>query len=53
MLINEFENENNVMAQWFREGDFFIVDRGYRDAQAYPQDIGINVKMPRLLQGKA
>ena len=37
------------LKKWIREDDIFIVHRGFRDAEAVLDDIGIQVKMPAFL----
>jgi len=41
-ILLDFEKFNN--------GDIFIVDRGYSDALPFFENLGINYKMPALLQ---
>ncbi|KAH3891675.1 hypothetical protein DPMN_015780 [Dreissena polymorpha] len=33
-----------------REGDVFVVDRGFRDALPLLKDLGINAEMPAIMQ---
>uniref|UniRef100_K1RHE5 Uncharacterized protein n=1 Tax=Magallana gigas TaxID=29159 RepID=K1RHE5_MAGGI len=35
--------------KWLEEDDIFIVDRGFRDAEALLDDLGIHVEMPSFL----
>lgn len=35
--------------KWVEEDDIFIVDRGFRDAEALLDDLGIHVEMPSFL----
>ncbi|XP_063373452.1 uncharacterized protein LOC134661345 [Cydia amplana] len=37
------------MSQWFRDGDVFLMDRGYRDVVPYLQNKGMHCKMPEVL----
>lgn len=50
VMINELENDLNGMREWLQEGGIFVVDRGYRDAAAVLETMGIIVKMPSLLE---
>lgn len=50
ILENEFEKDAERMREWFREGDIIIVDRGYRDAIELLIRLGIQHKMPALIQ---
>lgn len=50
MLHNEFENNENELRDWFNEGDIFILDRGYTDVLPYLENLGIECKVPTLLQ---
>ena len=38
------------MRQWFQDGDIFVLDRGYRDAQPLLRELGIDYRMPALLE---
>lgn len=38
------------MQEWFQQEDIFVIDRGYRDAVLMLQRMGIDYKMPALLQ---
>lgn len=50
MLQNEFDRDANELGEWFREGDIFIIDRGYADAIPLLDRLGINHRMPHFLQ---
>ncbi|XP_060073207.1 uncharacterized protein LOC132553020 [Ylistrum balloti] len=41
---------NEEASKWFKPGDIFIVDRGFRDAVRFLEDRGFDVKMPFYLQ---
>jgi hypothetical protein len=49
MLQREFERDVNGLRAWFREGDIFVVDRGYRDAIPLLEALGISIEMPSSL----
>lgn len=49
MLNNEFQRDAESMREWFHDGDIFILDRGYRDAQPLLRELGIEYKMPAFL----
>lgn len=34
------------MKEWVREGDIFVVDRGFRDSGEIQNDLGITMEMP-------
>lgn len=34
------------MKEWVREGDIFVVDRGFRDSGEILNDLGITMEMP-------
>lgn len=50
VMVSELENDLNGMREWLQAGDIFVVDRGYRDAVAVLETMGIMVKMPSLLE---
>ncbi|XP_043262240.1 uncharacterized protein LOC122403027 [Colletes gigas] len=50
MLNSEFERDVNDMRQWFQDGDIFVLDRGYQDAQPLLRELGIHYRMPALLE---
>lgn len=50
VMVNELENDLNGMREWLQAGDIFVVDRGYRDAVAVLETMGIMFKMPPLLE---
>jgi hypothetical protein len=37
------------MTSWVRDGDTFIVDRGFRDSSDVLNDLGIKMEMPSFL----
>ncbi|XP_032687208.1 uncharacterized protein LOC116851665 [Odontomachus brunneus] len=49
MLNNEFQRDAENIRRWFHDGDIFILDRGYRDAQPLLRELGIEYKMPAFL----
>lgn len=49
ILNNEFQRDADNMRGWFHDGDIFILDRGYRDAQPLLRELGIEYKMPAFL----
>lgn len=38
------------MREWLQNGDIFVIDRGYRDALPWLEEVGINCWMPKLLE---
>uniref|UniRef100_A0A8D8TA77 DDE Tnp4 domain-containing protein n=1 Tax=Cacopsylla melanoneura TaxID=428564 RepID=A0A8D8TA77_9HEMI len=50
ILINEFQRDVETMRAWFHDGDIFVVDRGYRDAIPMLERLGIQSKMPEIMQ---
>ena len=50
ILNSKFEGDANVLREWFQNGDIFLVDRGYRDSIPLLERLGINYKMPAVLQ---
>lgn len=50
ILNNEFQRDADNMRGWFHfDGDIFILDRGYRDAQPLLRELDIEYKMPAFL----
>ncbi|KAL3279883.1 hypothetical protein HHI36_017389 [Cryptolaemus montrouzieri] len=45
ILRNELNQNINDVRNWFREGDIFIVDRGYRDVLPYLDELNLISKM--------
>lgn len=50
VLREEFENDAGTLRDWFQDGDIVLVDRGYRDAIPLLQHLGIQHRMPALIQ---
>lgn len=50
ILNAEFERDANILRDWFRNRDIFLVDRGYRDCIPLLNHLGITYKMPALLE---
>lgn len=50
ILRHEFERDVDSLRNWFQNGDIVLVDRGYRDAIPLLQRLGIDHKMPALLE---
>ncbi|KMQ84797.1 vacuolar protein sorting-associated protein 13c [Lasius niger] len=50
ILQREFERDAGIMRQWFRNGDIFLVDRGFRDVVPWLEKMGINCWMPAILE---
>ncbi|EZA55665.1 hypothetical protein X777_04307 [Ooceraea biroi] len=46
----ENEMDATELREWFNNGDIFIVVRGYSDALPFLENLGINCKLPALLQ---
>jgi hypothetical protein len=49
MLVDQYNVDVEGIRRWFMEGDIFIVDRGYRDAIPFLENLGIHHRMPSLL----
>lgn len=52
ILVNELNRDGEEMREWFQGGDLFVVDRGYRDAIPTLQRLGIDVRMPALIEAE-
>ncbi|XP_071648173.1 uncharacterized protein [Temnothorax longispinosus] len=50
ILRQEFERDAETLQGWFQNGDIVLADRGYRDAIPLLQRLGIDHKMPPLLE---
>ena len=50
ILQHAFENDADSLREWLHNGDIVLVDRGYRDAIPFLERLGIEHKMPALLQ---
>lgn len=50
ILRGEFERDADALANWFQNGDIVLVDRGYRDAVPLLQRLGIDHRMPALVE---
>lgn len=50
ILINEFETDVAGIREWLQEGDILVVDRGYRDAEEYLREFGLEVRIPHTLE---
>ncbi|XP_052689344.1 uncharacterized protein LOC128167586 [Crassostrea angulata] len=51
-ITKHFLTCNEDSRQWFRDGDVFLVDRGFRDAVEFLEENNISVKMPPFLKKK-
>lgn len=49
ILTHMIETNVEEIKDWIQEDDIFIVDRGFRDAEALLSDIGIHIEMPSFL----
>ncbi|XP_045457322.1 uncharacterized protein LOC123667471 [Melitaea cinxia] len=49
IMSNEFRNSNGEMRRYFREGDIFILDRGFRDVIPELIEYGYQAHMPESL----
>ena len=49
ILLNQFQADIDGMLEWFRRGDIFVVDCGYREIIAMLKRLGVIPKMPPLL----
>ena len=50
ILRDQFKNDTGMLVNWFQDGDIVLVDRGYRDVIPFLQRLGINHRMPGLVQ---
>ena len=50
ILMDQFEKDTNNINNWFKEGDIFLVDLGYRDALPFLENRRYDVKMPPFLE---
>ena len=50
ILKHNISSNMEHMKEWLQEQDLLIVDRGFRDATDFLQDIGISCKMPPFLR---
>lgn len=50
MLRAELEENIGGIRNWFREGDIFLVDRGYRDIIPFLDELNFDCKMPASMQ---
>ncbi|XP_047029464.1 uncharacterized protein LOC124637154 [Helicoverpa zea] len=50
IMQNEFINESQPLRQYFRHGDVFILDRGFRDAVSVLENSNYSVHMPLSLE---
>ncbi|XP_052693754.1 uncharacterized protein LOC128172028 [Crassostrea angulata] len=49
-ILNHMIRPNaEQMKEWVREGDIFVVDRGFRDSGEILNDLGITMEMPTFL----
>lgn len=51
MLTDEFENDVNMLREWFENDDIIIVERIYCDALPLLENLSIRNKMLPLLVG--
>lgn len=51
-ITKHFLTSNEDSKQWFRNGDVFLVDRGFRDAVEFLENNNISVRMPPFLKKK-
>jgi hypothetical protein len=51
ILTHMIRSNVEEMRSWLKEGDTFIVDRGFRDCADVLADIGIRMEMPCFLRG--
>ncbi|XP_062598202.1 uncharacterized protein LOC134259614 [Saccostrea cucullata] len=49
ILNNMIQRNVEEMTDWVKEGDTFIVDRGFRDSSSVLADLGIRMEMPCFL----
>lgn len=49
ILSHMIQTNVEDIRKWVEEDDIFIVDRGFRDAEALLDDLGIHVEMPSFL----
>ena len=41
-----FQTNAEDIKQWIKDGDVLVVDRGFRDAQTFLENMNLNVEMP-------
>lgn len=49
ILQNELQRDGNSLRNWFQNNDIILVDRGYRDAVPFLQQLGIDHRMPAII----
>lgn len=49
ILLSEMEHDRNNIHQWVQNNDVFVVDRGYRDAVEFLENLQLNVEIPSML----
>lgn len=49
ILRDELQRDGDSLRNWFQNGDILLVDRGYRDAVPFLQQLGIEHQMPALV----
>ena len=49
ILIKEINEDHDNIRDWLDNGDIFVMDRGYRDAIEFLEDLNINCEMPSIL----
>lgn len=50
ILRNDMNQDRANLRHWVREGDIFVVDRGYRDALEFLHGLELDSQMPALLR---
>lgn len=45
-----FAHDKEEKVNWVKDGDVFVVDRGFRDSVDFLSDIGIKTEMPAFLK---
>lgn len=50
ILKHMFAHDKEEIVNWVKDGDIFVVDRGFRDSVDFLSDIGIKTEMPAFLK---
>lgn len=52
ILKHMFAQDKEEIVNWVKDGDVFVVDRGFRDSVDFLSDLGIKTEMPAFLKKK-
>lgn len=50
ILNNEFQRDADNMREWFHDGDIFILNRGYQNAQQLLRELALSIKCQPFLE---